>query len=309
MKASLSTLAWLAAAVLVTAQEPPRQTFRSGTDLVRVTATVVDERGRAITGLTKDVFSVFENDTPQEIAFFNVDEATPVSIAIAIDTSGSMVDKLDDVQDAVRHFLDLVRSDDEVTLLRFNDDIETVVEPDEGPDRARRAVGRLRAGGGTALYDAVVAALAAVEGGRHRKKAVLLVTDGNDTASSAGRSDAVRFAAKMEVLLYALGIGHSSRGSFGHGSFGHADRVDADVLRDLAEPTGGRSFVLEEAHRGGRDLIDEAVTGVARELRLQYTLGYYPSEPVADGSFRRIKVITTNRNCTVRARSGYIAGR
>jgi len=118
------------------------------------------------------------------------------------------------------------------------------------------------------------------------------------------------------VIIYALGIGHGERGSFGHGGghggagvFGRRNRdtVDMDVLRAFAEATGGEAFFLEDAHRGGRDLIDEAVLQVADELKRQYTLGYYPTNTRKDGSFRKIKVEVADRSPLVRSKRGYYA--
>ena len=114
---------------------------------------------------------------------------------------------------------------------------------------------------------------------------------------------------RSEVLLYALGIGHGERGSFGHdlfgGGFGRPDEIDIRTLRRLAEPTGGQAYELDDAHRGGVDRIDQTVVDIARELRVQYTIGYYPTNARKDGKFRRLKLETTRPGLTVRARSGY----
>ena len=133
------------------------------------------------------------------------------------------------------------------------------------------------------------------------------MTDGNDTSSRIRPRDAYAFVAKSEVLLYGLGIGHGERGSFGHGLFGQADRVDVGVLERLTDPTGGRSYLLEEAHSKGVDRIDQTVRQIGDELRQQYSLGYYPTNPAKDGTFRRIQVRPGNSSYRVRARSGYFA--
>ena len=136
---------------------------------------------------------------------------------------------------------------------------------------------------------------------------LLLLTDGNDTASQMSRRDATELASSSEVLVYSLGIGHGERGSFGHLSFGHSDTVDIRVLEGFSTVTGGRAYMLEDAHRGGVDRIDEAVREVASELRQQYTLGYYPSNTNKDGGYRRIRIETTKPGYTIRTRAGYRA--
>ena len=305
--------------VLALSQRPQAaQVFRSTTDLVNVWATVTDRSGRVVPTLTADAFTVKDEGVPQEIAFFRSEDDTPISVAIVVDTSGSMIDKLADVQDALRHFIRLLRPEDEVFLLRFSDDVEHIAAPGER-DRLEQRIRGLRAIGGTALFDAAREGADTVSRGQHSKRVVLLITDGNDTNSRSSRRDAVDGITRSEALVYAVGIGHGERGSFGHDIFGRGghgsgvtrgrptdDRVDAGTLRNLAEPTGGRHYVLEQAHQGGRDLIDEAVQEIAQELRHQYTLGYYPSQPQPDGKFRRITVETSDRSLKVRARRGYI---
>lgn len=303
--------AWLVAT-------PAAQIFRSTTELVNVAATVVDKDGRAVTGLGKEDFALSEDGKAQDIAFLRFDSDTPVSLALVVDTSGSMVDKMDDVQDALRHFIERLRPDDDVFLLRFNDGVELVAEPDDRGQLVRR-LERLYPGGGTALFDGAAEGASVVQRGRHPKRVVVVVTDGNDTDSRMSRKDAVNAITRSETLLYAVGVGHSERGSFGHVSIGpfrlgHGgaqfdDRVDAGTLKDLADPTGGRSYVLEQAHKGGQDLIGDAVQEIARELREQYTIGYYPTNTERDGKFRRISLETRDRSLKVRARRGYWATR
>jgi Ca-activated chloride channel family protein len=292
-------------AVPIHAQDP---TFRAGADLVRVTVTVTDRGGGSIAGLRKEDFAIEEDGRAQDIALFQRDEDTPFSVAIALDTSGSMEDKLDDAQDAVVHFVAQTRETDEVWAFTFSYAVNRIATPEDSRERVLREIRRLQANGGTALYDAVVEGVGALTGSERDKKVLLLITDGNDTASRRSRRDAQNRLQRSDVIMYALGIGHGERGSFGHGSLDLNDRVDIETLRSLAEPTGGRAFELEQAHRDGQDLIDRAVSDVARELREQYTIGYYPPAEGRDG-FHKIKVTTRNRDVRVRARDGYWRGR
>lgn len=248
-------------------------------ELVTVPTTVTDRQGRAIAGLTKQDFSVSEDRVEQDVALFE-NQPIPVSIGIVFDTSGSMVDKIDDVGDAVLHFIETSNPGDEIFLMAFSDRVDLVQGFTDDRSRLRRAIRGLDARGGTALYDAVIGGLLQLQRGRHQKKALLLVTDGNDTASRASLSDAIDAARRSEAIIYALGIGHGEGGVFGHQPDTFKDIVDAKVLQRIADRTGGRSFVLEAGHeKGGVDRIDQACLEVSNELRTQYVLGYYPKNP------------------------------
>ena len=299
------------------ATPPPTQEVDEGdvvrvdTELVTLTATVTDGRGRYVANLKQSDFIVYEDGAKQELAYFNTGDRVPVSLGIVFDTSGSMVDKIHGVQDAVEHFVKTVSAGDEIFLIRFSEDAEMVQDFIDDRRRILRAVEHLEPQGSTALYDAVVLGLERIKQGKHRKRALLLLTDGNDTASSAKFDSVVALARRSEVTIYALGIGHGERGSFGHDSHGSQtkDTVDMRVLRAFAEPTGGAAYFLENAHQGGRDLVDEAATEVANELKQQYTLGYRPKGGSRDSGFRQIKVETTDKSLRVRTKRGYYANR
>lgn len=313
LRASI-TMAWAVAAALAgmalpaaeRLQQPERPVFRSRTDLVTVIATVTDRRGTRVGNLQQGDFQVMEEGRAQEIALFSADEDIPISVALVVDTSGSMTDKLEDVADALTHFIQRTRPDDQLFLIRFSDGAELVGEYTDDERRSlERAVRRLYAQGGTALNDAVLRGVDVLRAARHRKRTLILITDGNDTASQASEREAADAARSAELLVYALGIGHRGGFSFGHGSLGHQDRVDISTLKRLAEPSGGRAFLLEDAHRGGRDLVDEAVVEIGNELRQQYSIGYYPKNPAKPGEFRRIKLTVRDPSLKVRAREGY----
>lgn len=221
-----------------------------------------------------------------------------------------MEDKIEEVEDAVIHFIETTQPQDEIFLIQFNFHADVVEDLTGDRQRLRRAIRRLRARGGTALYEAVVLGLEHLQQGRHRKKALLVITDGNDTTSQIGLRDAVNTAQHSEAIIYALGIGHGERGSFGHFEGIFKDTVDAGVLRQFTEATGGRTFVLEGAHhRGGVDLIDQACQQVSAELRNQYTLAYHPKNKKQDRTYRQIQVKVRNGDYTVRTRAGYYAPR
>lgn len=327
--ASLITITLILPQSSYTQQQKPQQspqdknkrddeTIRIDTDLVTLTTTVVNERGRYVANLRQPDFAIYEDGVKQEIAYFNTGDKVPISLGVLFDTSGSMVDKIEDVRDAVEHFVKSVAPGDEIFLVRFSSDAELVQDFTDDRRRILRAIDRLKPRGSTALYDAVLMGLQRVAEGKHNRRALMLVTDGNDTSSSVNLETTLNLARKSEMIIYALGIGHGERGSFGHGGhdrggiiFGRQikDEVDMNVLRQFAETTGGEAFHLENAHAGGRDLVDEAAAQVATELKQQYLLGYYPSNPRKDGAFRQIKVELADRSLRVRTKRGYYAPR
>jgi Ca-activated chloride channel family protein len=277
--------------------------------LVSLTATVEDNQGHAVAGLQKQDFEVYEDGVLQDVAVFHNDERIPVSIGVIFDTSGSMVDKIDEVQDAVIHFIDTTNPEDDIFLVRFSTHVFLVEDFTGDRQRLRRAIGRLGPGGSTALYEAVVTGLGHLQEGKYKKKALLVITDGNDTSSQITLTEAVATAQQSEAIVYALGIGHGEHGSFGHLEGMFKDNVDVDALKAPTEVTGGRTFVLEGAHRkGGVDLIDQACQRVGAELRGQYTIGYYPKSN-KEGTYRRIRIKAKDLRYTVRTREGYFSSK
>jgi VWFA-related protein len=172
-----------------------------------VTATVTDASGRFVRGLAREDFSVFEDGRQQAITHFSA-ERVPVSLGIAIDASGSMSgEKWDAAREALNRFLfELLDAEDEIFLYRFNDEPDLVEGWTSNRERLTRALGRITPRGGTALYDTVAEAVPLAQSGRHRKKALLVISDGNDTASTIGPSELKRLVQETEVLVYAIGI-------------------------------------------------------------------------------------------------------
>lgn len=288
-------------------QNPP--TIKVDVDLVTLTATVLDRKGQFASDLQKEDFVIYEEGVPQEIAVFQKQDV-PVSVGIVFDTSGSMVDKIDEVRDAVIHLIETTNPEDDIFVMQFSAEVYLVQDFTGDRQILRSAIGRLRPQGATALYDAIVRALQQVQRGRHKKKALLVITDGNDTSSEIDLERAVDIALKSEVLIYFLGIGHGERGIFGHVEGAFKDTVDVDVLRTFSNLTGGKTHLVEGAHyKRGVDQIDLACQQVSEELRRQYTLGYYPTNHNKDGSYRRIRVEAKRRDFKVRTRDGYFAAR
>lgn len=319
--------AGLTLSVYTAAQNPQRSDsqvdLRVDVRLVNVVATVTDSNGRYVNGLSAQDFVVEEDGVPQEIVHFTHDRDVPVSVGLVIDTSGSMDRKIRTAIQAVDRFIRTLHADDDIFLMTFSG--EPSLRQDFTPDRNRvkRALEGIRVIGGTALYDALEAALHKIQSGRHDKRAILLITDGDDTGSSATLEQTLGLVRKSELLVYALGISavtYADRAE--HVPFtlpttggtlprrvpvlSRRDAVDMNVLRELADSSGGSAFLLSDSVVGGRENeIGKILQQIADELRSQYTLGYYPSRP-SGGEYRKITVRTRTQH-DVRARQGYTA--
>lgn len=189
------------------AQEPQSFKFRTGVELINVNATVTDQSGRFVSGLTKDDFRVFEDEQAQAVTHFNA-ERVPVSLGIVLDTSGSMDgDKMHAAKAALERFLaQLLDPEDEVFLYRFDNSPELVEGWTRDKRRVSESLRRIQPRGGTALYDAVADAVHLAQQGRNKKKAVVIISDGNDTSSRTDIFAVKQLIRETEVLVYAIGI-------------------------------------------------------------------------------------------------------
>jgi len=361
MHCSRHTVALLSAlvAVLVTTlwgqQAPPPERapnddafrFRSGIELINVTTTVSDASGRFVAGLNKSDFLVFEDDRPVEITHFSA-ERVPVSLGIALDTSGSMAgDKIREAEAALNRFtFELLDKDDEMFLYRFSNDPTLLQGWTTDRQLISRALGRITPNGGTALYDTIAEAVPLAARGRFQKKALLIISDGNDTSSRAEVRDVKQQIRQSEVLVYAIGIDGEASAPVRRSAPLPPPRVPFPVplpfppgggrgrlpLRSLASPQfgggqggngvwwgGGGERVNVAALRdmtddsGGRTEIvrnardlDPATVGIADELSKQYYIGYQATGK-RDSRWHSIRVELKNSAYRVRARRGYIA--
>ena len=267
---------------------PAQTVYRSGVDLVYVTATVVDRDGRFVGGLTADDFVVSEEGRPQKIVSFSA-VRVPVSLGIALDVSGSMTPpQMQTARAAIRRLVnDLLGPDDELFFAVF--ERKTLLLQEWTPDRQvfGRALDGAKVGGTTALYDAVQKLLPVVESGRHDKKALLVVSDGDDRASQISQRDLQRSVRASDVLVYALGV------DGGEG-------LNTRSLRRFTDDTGGRTEVVN-----GFKNLDAATMRLADELNRQYQLAYL-MPGTRDGRWHPIKVEVRRKSVVVRARSGYV---
>jgi Ca-activated chloride channel family protein len=330
-------LALLTAALGAQEPQPGGFKFRSRAELINVTVTVTDRTERFVAGLKREDFTLYEDGRPQTITHFS-NERVPVSLGLVVDMSGSMEgEKWTAARRAIDRFLhDLLGPDDEVFLLAFSDQVDRVEPWTTDRMRIDRALAQIRPRGGTAMYDAVAEALPMAQSGSRRKKALLLISDGNDRNSETSIA-ALRHAIRQtEVLVYAVGIDGEgettawTRGGQpppatprlplpfpppgrrpwpgtpptmpqGRGAYGSDDRVNAGALRELTDDSGGRTETVVSA----RDLAP-ATASIAHELGQQYSLGYPPAAE-KDGRWHAIRVDVRNPDYLVRARRGYVA--
>ena len=284
--------------------------------LVNVVATVTDAKGRYVSDLKVDDFTLEEDGAPQPIHHFSQDGNVPVSLGILLDTSGSMERKIRTAVDAVERFSRRIHEDDDIFLITFSG--RPILRQDFTDDRDKisQALQHITPTGGTALYDALSEGLSKIRSGRHYKRAILVITDGQDTASSVKLDELVQSIREAELLVYPVGISPRTYGSLpgpvtallpgkSNGQIKREDEVDINVLRAFAENSGGRAFLLAENWTDRGSQIEKVLDTIADELRSQYTLGFYPSRP-DDGRYHTLRVRTRTGN-TVRARRGYVA--
>jgi Ca-activated chloride channel homolog len=356
----VSVLAITLAALVVSlhgqqpAQQPPVRPdgdtqgfrFKSGVELINVTATVSDANGRFVPGLRQEDFLVYEDDQPVTVTHFNA-ERVPVSLGIALDTSGSMAgNKIQEAQQALDHLLfDLLDRQDEVFLYRFSNRPVLLQQWTRDRQALARALGRVEPNGGTAMYDAVAEAIPLTLQGQNRKKALLVISDGNDTASSTTIRELRARIRETETLVYAIGIDGESEPTLrqppptrvpmptpfprpfpgaprpgggtppifprqppaggGGGGYRRGGANDDRVNVVALRDMTDDSGGRTEIVRDARDL-NPATASIADELSKQYYLGY-PSNGTKDGRWHTIRVELRNRSYRVRARKGYIA--
>ena len=271
--------------------------FRKQVEEVLLHATVIDDKQHIVTNLAKGDFSVFEDGHPQTITSFQ-HEDVPVAMGIVVDNSGSMREKRAKVNAAA---LNLVRSsnpNDEVFIVNFNDEFYLDQDFTSNINKLKEGLEKIEARGGTALYDAVVASADHLKkDSKLEKKVILVVTDGEDNESSETLEQAVRrLQADGGPTVYAIGILEKEE----HPK--HAKRA----LQIMSERTGGIAFFPQTL-----DEVDAISRTVAHDIRVQYTIGYKPTTPKAQGGYRQVKVEARAHGygkLSVRTKSGYYAG-
>jgi Ca-activated chloride channel family protein len=357
MKGSVLAAAFALAVVSLNGQQPPTPPrpegdqsgfrFKSGVELINVTATVSDANGRFVPGLRQEDFLVYEDDQPVTVTHFNA-ERVPVSLGIALDTSGSMAgSKIQEARAALDRLLfDLLDREDEIFLYRFSSTPVLLQAWTKDRQQLSRALAHVEPNGGTAMYDAVAESIPMTTQGQNRKKALLVISDGNDTSSATTVRELKAQIRETETLVYAIGIDGQSDDP-GYRQPPARPPVQVPVPRPFpggrpmpGGPGGTPPIFPRQPPTGGggprranpnddrvnvvalRDMTDDsggrteivrdardlnpATASIADELSKQYYLGY-PSSGKKDGRWHAIRVELRNRAYRVRARKGYVA--
>ena len=278
----------------------PAAQFRGAVDLVEVTATVTDGRGRFLTGLREKDFTIREDGVPQRLIRVSADRE-PVSLGLVLDASGSMQGARMNAARAAIHRLLFERLDprDELFFVAFGFNARLTQEWTSDRQLLRGALQDVEPTGDTALYDAVALAVPTAQEGRHRKKVLLVISDGRDTHSVLRVRELHDIIVASDVLVYALGFEKlaASPGPWR----GTRDGVDPESLRQITDASGGRTEMVRQPAQ-----LTGAVDRLADELGRQYLLAYERAGP-RDGRRHVIQVDVKARGARVRARPGYVA--
>jgi len=309
---SLATLlaAALVAGVTARGQNPPPkqapekqrisdQTYRVSVDLVNIFCSAFDRNTNAfVTTLTKDDFSVYEDNKKQELVNFSREANLPLTIAVLIDTSQSVAPKLKFEQEAaINFFQSVLKEKDRAMLVDFDSGVSLVQDFTNDSNKLAKQIRTLRAAGGTALYDAIYLSCDEKLIRETGRKAVVILSDGEDMSSKTSFERALEMALRAEATIYAISV--SRGGFFGVGS---GSKEGDRVLERLTQETGGRVFFPFKVEE-----LEGAFQQISRELRSQYNLGYFSANTARDGSYRKIEIRLVEKGLRLRYRRGYYA--
>jgi len=277
-----------------------REPEKVKTDLVTLTLTVTDPYGRLVSGLPKNAFAIFDNNQPQEITFFS-DSDAPVSVGILFDVSGSMSgDKIAKARKALERFINTSHPSDEYFLIAFNNRAQMLLDRTRNGEAVLEKLTLVKPRENTALYDAVYLGLERVTRGAHQKRALLIISDGQDNSSRYNFGEVRRLMKESDVVTYAVGITNGGDAGSQLGMQGQA------FLDELSSVSGGKAFYPTSDIE-----MDEIFERIALELRHQYSIGYTPTDFQPDGKWRKAKTkVNPPRGLprlTVRGREGYYA--
>ena len=260
--------------------------FSSGVNLVEVYAAVLDQSGMPVTGLQRDDFTVLEDGQAQALSAFTEGDF-PLSVALAIDRSFSLATQLPTEISAARTFLGELRPQDQSMIVAIGSEIEALAPLSADRQAQFRVLSTITPWGTTGLHDAIIQAIESIQAAKGRR-ALVLLSDGNDRYSKATAGDALERARRSDVMVYPIATG----------------RTRPSLFAELASLTGGRSFQPRDPGE-----LNTIMRSIANELRHQYLLGYTPSRPIVAGQeqWRSITVRVKRPDVTVRARDGYMA--
>jgi Ca-activated chloride channel family protein len=271
-------------------------TVRATVDLVLVNVTVLDQSGRAVSGLRARDFSLLDNKLSQDIRYFSSEDA-PLSVTVVLDASGSMAAKIQKARRAVNAFFDASNLQDEFRLLTVSDRPELLSDNPGSFEDMERALAVVQPEGKTALWDTVYLAVTGLREARHPRKAVLIISDGGDNHSRYTEGELKKLLQEAGVQVYAIGL-------FDRNATRLEERLGPLRLDAVTHATGGRLFAVHDSKE-----LAQAVTQIGSELRNQYVLGYYPRSPEHAGKWHKLKVRPNtsppSAKLRVFARAGY----
>lgn len=293
-------------AALSAAAQDPSTRFQSGVDLVGLNVVATDPQGRLVTGLASADFAVFEDGQQQDISVFTVVPA-PIDLALLLDTSASMADKIATVQQAAVGFTDVVRPGDRISIVEIKDAIKVLHPLNEDVAGARKAIRTTFARGNTALYNGVYMTLKEMvrqrpADGEIRRQAVVLLSDGEDTTSLVTLDDVMDLVKRAGVAIYTIALRTNAyAGSvYTRDIRSHAEAGFA--MKALAFETGARAFMP-----GSITELAGVYASIAEELSNQYLVGYVSKNGTRDGTYRRVEVRIDRPGIRARTRAGYVA--
>ncbi len=286
----------------------PQQRFTVG--LVHLVAAVTDRRNKFVTDLTKNDFEVFEDGQQQRITYFSRQADLPLRIAMLLDTSNSIRERLHFEQDAAIDFLYNVlrHGQDEAFVMTFDNEPEVVQDYTDDMSQLSDVIQKQNAGGGTALNDAIYLASERLmdaptpSAGAEIRRVLVVISDGDDNLSDHALSDAIQMADRAGVSIYTI----SSNNDWVETDTNTPQKMQYsegdNILKELADETGGRSFFPFRVDDLAQSFLD-----IGNELRSQYLIGYTPPYKIADGQFHRVELKVFRKGLTVRSRKGYYA--
>jgi VWFA-related protein len=284
------------AAPAAPAVKPDDQTISVQVDLVNILFTVADKKGKFVTNLRKEDFKVYEDERPQTIDRFSSETNLPLTIALLVDTSGSIRDKLRFEEEAAIEFFysTLQRGKDKALVISFDSGVDLLQDFTDDPEKLADKIRKIRAGGGTSLYDAIYLAINQKLANQEGRRVVILITDGDDNSSRVSLTETLEAAQKNDTTIYAISTNSAA-------FFGSKEQERGDkTLKKFAEETGGKAFFPLKIQDLSSSFLD-----IHDELRAQYQLAYRPLNKNQDGTFRKIRVDVADKRFKARYKAGY----
>jgi Ca-activated chloride channel family protein len=283
------------ATVLTAAQG---QRIRSGVELVSLNVTATDGQGKYTTDLNEEEFEVFEDGAKQKLTFFSKTQQ-PISLALLLDTSASMDERMGIAQEAAIGFAKQLHKEDQASVIDFDSQVRVLSDFTNDASALEKAIRTTTPNGSTSLYNALYIALKELKKVKTkapsdiRRQAIVLLSDGDDTSSLIEFDQVLDLAKRSEVVIYAIGLraGEIARREFKEAEF---------VLKQLANETGGRAFFVADARE-----LAKIYQGIWDELSSQYAIAYSSANPKRDGAWRRVQVRLLRPNITARTKLGY----